>query len=126
MGIPISGQSNARRRRRIRSRPRPDREETLALLPLAEEEAAGLLASVPEDQRSACWWLVRQNGTLVKGDEGGGVMLLTELQLTRPLGRDLGTLRLSPVVDFGDKLLARGRGVIGRLVPDGAPPRRYP
>ena len=95
-------------------------------MPLADEEAAGLLASVPEDQRSACWWLVRQDGTVVKGDDGGCVMLLTELQLTRPLGRALATLRLSPVVDFGDKLLARSRGVIGRFVPDGAPPRRYP
>ncbi len=53
-------------------------------------------------------------------------MLLTRLQLTRPLGRLFRLLRLSPVVDALDKLLAKSRKHLGRLVPDGPAPRLYP
>jgi hypothetical protein len=54
------------------------------------------------------------------------VALLAEIRLTRPLGRLLGALRLSPLVDAIDKLVSRHRGRLGRLVPDGPGPRRYP
>ena len=60
------------------------------------------------------------------GDDGGGVLLLAEVRLTRPLGRFLQVVRLSPVVDAVDKVVARYRQSLGRLVPDGAAPRRYP
>ena len=76
-----------------------DRHEQLALLPLGDEETGRLLASVPDEKRGECWWLVRRDGTPVEGDRGGGVLLFTEVQLTRPFGRVLGLLRLSPVVD---------------------------
>jgi hypothetical protein len=96
------------------------------LLPLADEEASRLLASVPEERRKECWWLVLRDGTLVRGDGGGGVALLIELQLTRPLGSLLKALRLSRAVDVFDKGLAWCRPHLGKVVPDGEAPRRYP
>ena len=56
----------------------------MALLPLGEEAAAGLLAGIAEEERRECWWLVLRDGTPVPGDRGGGVVLLTELRPTRP------------------------------------------
>jgi hypothetical protein len=81
---------------------------------------------VSDDQRGECWWLVLRDGTAIPGDGGGGVAALTELALTRPLGRFLGVVHASPLVDALDKLVARHRGRLGRLVPDGPAPRRYP
>jgi hypothetical protein len=103
-----------------------DRRQELALLPLADEEAGVLLASVPEEARGECWWLVLRDGTPVPGDRGGGVALFAEVRLTRPLGRLLGAARAAPVVDALDRLVARHRSRLGRLVPEGAAPRRYP
>jgi hypothetical protein len=95
-------------------------------LPLGDEEAGRLLASVPEEARGECWWLVLRDGTLVPGDAGGGVALFQEVRLTRPLGRAIRTLRAAPLLDALDKLVARHRGQLGRVVPDGPAPRRYP
>jgi hypothetical protein len=81
---------------------------------------------VPQEKRTECWWLVLRDGTPVAGDGGGGVMLFAELRLTRPLGRVLGALRLSPLVDLLDKALSRCRKHLGRFVPEGSAPRRYP
>ncbi len=53
-------------------------------------------------------------------------MLLAELQLTRSLGNILRGLRLSPVIDAFDRLVARYRKRLGGFVPDGPAPRRYP
>lgn len=85
-----------------------------------------LLASVPPERRSQCWWIVLPDGTPVAGDVGGGVTLFTVLSATRPLGRFLGALRLSPVVDGLDRVLSRARKHLSRLVPDGPAPRRFP
>ncbi len=98
----------------------------MALLPLGDEEAGHLLASVPEEKRGECWWLVLRDGTVVRGDEGAGVMLLEEIRLTGPLGRALRVVRLSPAVDAADTVLARYRKRLGRFVPEGPAPRRYP
>ena len=103
-----------------------DRHQELALLPLGDEEAGQLLASVPEEERGQCWWVVLRDGTVVRGDEGGGVMLLAAIRLTGPLGRSLRAVRLSPVVDAFDRVLARYRSGLGRFVPEGPAPRRYP
>jgi hypothetical protein len=81
---------------------------------------------VPEERRTECWWLVLRDGTPVPGDAGGGVALLRELRLTRPIGLLLKTLRLSGAVDVFDKGLARYRKPLSKIVPDGAAPRRYP
>lgn len=69
---------------------------------------------------------MRRDGTPVPGDEGGGVSLLRELRLTRPVGSLLQALRLSRAVDVFDKALARHRKQLSAIVPDGPAPRRYP
>jgi hypothetical protein len=69
---------------------------------------------------------VLRDGTPVPGDRGGGVVLLAELRPTRPLGLLLRRLRLSALVDALDRLVARNRGRLGRFVPDGPAPRRFP
>lgn len=98
----------------------------MALLPLADREAATLLTSVPKDKRELSWWLIRRDGAPLAGDAGGGVALLAELPGLRRFGRLLKTLRLSPLVDALDKLVAHYRGRLSHIVPDVAPPRRYP
>jgi hypothetical protein len=85
-----------------------------------------LLASVPEEARGNCWWLVLRDGTPIAGDGGGGVAALGELRLTRPLARGLSLVRASGLVDAFDKRVARNRVRLGRVVPDGPAPRRYP
>jgi hypothetical protein len=85
-----------------------------------------MLAAVPENERDECWWLVLRDGTPMSGVRGGGVALLVELRLTRPLGLMLRVLRLSPLVDAIDRLVSRYRRRLGRFVPDGPAPRRYP
>jgi hypothetical protein len=62
----------------------------------------------------------------VPGDNGGGVALFLELRRTRTLGRLLRGAGASGLLDAGDRLVARHRGRLGRLVPDGHAPRRYP
>jgi hypothetical protein len=69
---------------------------------------------------------VLTDGTAVPGDGGGGVALFAEVRITRPLARALRALRAAPLVDGLDKLVAAHRGGLGRLVPDGPAPRRYP
>jgi hypothetical protein len=85
-----------------------------------------VLASVPEEARGECWWLVLPDGALLPGEGGGGVALLAEIRLTRPLGRALRAVRASVLLDALDKIVARHRGRLGRLVPEGPAPRRYP
>jgi hypothetical protein len=81
---------------------------------------------VPEEARGECWWLVLRDGTPVPGDGGGGVALFSELRLTRPLARLLRALRASSLLDALDKLVARHRSALGKLVPEGEAPRRFP
>ncbi len=88
--------------------------------------AGEVLAGVPEHERGECWWLVLRDGTPVSGVRGGGIALLAEMRLTRPLGLVLRVLRLSSVVDAIDRLASRYRRRLGHLVPDGPAPRRYP
>lgn len=103
-----------------------DASERLALLPLADAEAGRLLESIPEESRLASWWLIRREGTPVAGKRGAGVVLLTEIPRTRPVGRALGALGLSFLVDTIDAFVAQRRARLSRFVPDGAAPRRYP
>jgi hypothetical protein len=62
----------------------------------------------------------------VPGDRGGGAALLAELGPTRPLGRAVRTLHGSAALDLLDRLASSRRSRLGRLVPDGPGPRRYP
>ena len=105
---------------------RLDRREELGLLSLEDAQASRLLAAVPHAARDERWWLVRCDGTVVPGDKGGGVELLAELRLTRRLGGVLEQLGASPLIDALDRLASNRRGQLGRLVPDGPAPRRFP
>jgi predicted DCC family thiol-disulfide oxidoreductase YuxK len=105
---------------------RLDRREQLALLPLADEAADPLFAGVADAERRETWWLATRDGTLLRGDRGGGVALFAELRLTAPLGRALRVLRLSPLVDAIDRVVSRYRARLGRFVPERMPLRRYP
>jgi hypothetical protein len=85
-----------------------------------------VLGAVAVEERGECWWLAPVHGAPVRGDRGGGALLLLELRLTRPLGRVVRALRASRLIDAADVLLARNRARLGRLVPDRPGPRRYP
>jgi predicted DCC family thiol-disulfide oxidoreductase YuxK len=82
---------------------RLDRRRRLAFLPLDDPAADPLLESVPAHERLASWRLVRRDGSVA----GYGLVR----------GR---------LADRAYGLVARNRGRLGRLVPDGDGPRRYP
>jgi predicted DCC family thiol-disulfide oxidoreductase YuxK len=103
-----------------------DRGEQLALLPLTDQRAGRLLATVPENRRTESWWIVRRDGMPAAGKSGAGIVLLTELPLTRRLGRVLGAIGLSALIDALDGFFARYRGRLSQFVPDGPAPQRYP
>lgn len=85
-----------------------------------------MTAGVTEERRGECWWLVLEDGTALAGDQGGSVALLSRLRATRFLGICLGTLRLSGALDAVDRVVARARGHLGAVVPEGPAPRRFP
>jgi hypothetical protein len=82
---------------------RLDARGRLALLPLDDPEATRYLERLPEEERLASWRLVRRDGSIVGY---GGIR-----------GRAPDALYHA---------LARNRAFLGRLVPDGTAPRRYP
>jgi predicted DCC family thiol-disulfide oxidoreductase YuxK len=82
---------------------RLDRHERLAFLPLDDPVADELLAALPAEERLASWRLVRRDGSVA----GHGWIR----------GR---------LPDAAYDLVARHRGRLGRLVPDGDGPYRYP
>lgn len=94
------------------------------MLPLQDPAAEPLLAPLPEGERLATWRLARPDGSLT-GYGAGVPELLGELRLARPLGRALARLP-GGALDAPYRLIARHRGRIGRLVPNGPAPRRYP
>jgi predicted DCC family thiol-disulfide oxidoreductase YuxK len=96
----------------------------LDVLPLRDPDAAALLAPVPEEARDASWLLAEPDGSL-HGFGAGIPRLLGAIRLTRPLGRLLSPLP-DGALDAGYGLVARNRGRLGRLVPDGPAPRRRP
>lgn len=85
-----------------------------------------MLTSIPEENRTDCWWFVGRDGVPIRGDHGGGVRLLMEIERTNHAGRVLRSLKLSPAVDAFDYALSRVRKHLGRFVPDEAVIRRYP
>jgi hypothetical protein len=73
------------------------------VLPLADPSAEPLLEPLSEDERLASWRLARRDGTIV----------------------GYGWVR-GRVPDAAYRFIARHRDFLGRLVPDGPAPRRYP
>ena len=82
---------------------RLDRRERLAILPLDDPAAQPLLAAISQTERLASWRLARRDGALVGY---AGVR-----------GR---------IPDALYRAVAERRDLLGRLVPDGPAPRRYP
>ena len=103
---------------------RLDRDAELAVLPLQDDDAAGLLSRLPEEERLASWRLVRPGGDIA-GEGRGAPELLSALRLTRPIAR---LVQLVPprALDATYRLVAGNRRRLGRLVPDGPTPRRFP
>lgn len=103
---------------------RLDRRQKLAFLPLQDKAATPLLDAVPASERFDTWRLARKDGSL-SGFGAGAPELLQAMGVTRPLGRLLGTIP-DAMLDRAYGLIARNRGTLGRLVPQGPAPRRYP
>jgi hypothetical protein len=82
---------------------RLDRGERLAILPLDDLAAQSLLEALSETERLASWRLARRDGSLVGY---AGVR--------------------SRIPDALYRAVAERRDLLGRLVPDGPAPRRYP
>jgi predicted DCC family thiol-disulfide oxidoreductase YuxK len=97
---------------------RLDRHRALAVLPFHDAEAQRLLETVPEMVRETTWHLVHDGRSASGG--AGLAELVSLLPATRPLAPVLRRLPLTAVYD----LVARRRGSLGRLVPDGPAPRR--
>ena len=103
---------------------RLDRRQELAFLPLQDEAVTPLLSSVPTNERFDTWRLASTDGSL-SGFGTGASGLLQATGVTRPLGRLVGTIP-DPMLDRAYGLIALHRGTLGRLVPAGPAPRRYP
>ena len=82
---------------------RLDRRERLAILPLDDLAAQPLLAALSETERLASWRLARRDGSLVGYAGARG-----------------------PIPDALYRAVAERRDLLGRLVPDGPAPRRFP
>ena len=103
---------------------RLDRRNELAVLPLQDDEARSFLQQLPTAERLASWRLVRRDGSLAA--YGAGLSeLLGSMWLTRALGRAVSVVP-DRVLDTLYEQAARRRGRLGRLVPRGPAPRRYP
>ena len=103
---------------------RLDRRQELGFLPLQDPEAGRFLDRLPVAERLASWRLVRLDGSVV-GYGSGASELLSSMSLTRGLGWVVRTVP-DRALDAVYRAVARRRGRIGRLVPCGPAPRRYP
>jgi len=103
---------------------RLDRRQELAFLSLQDDKAAPLLAALPANQRLATWRLAQPDGAL-SGYGNGMRELLETMRLARS-ARPLLDRVPDSVLDVVYGVVARNRGTLGRLVPDGPAPQRYP
>lgn len=94
----------------------------MALLPLVDPAAAGLLTPVPEGERFASWHLVRPDGRLSSRGAAG-------IDLLDALGYPRLSSAISPAAGPVERLyafVAEYRDKLGSFVPDGQAPRRFP
>jgi predicted DCC family thiol-disulfide oxidoreductase YuxK len=89
-----------------------------------DPDAGDLLAPLRPDERFATWHLVLRDGRLV-GRGRGGVPLLRAMRRTRGAARLLAALP-DPALEAAYDVVARNRGLLGRLVPNRPGPRRFP
>jgi alkylated DNA nucleotide flippase Atl1 len=86
--------------------------------------ATVFLEPLPEKERYSTWRLVRRDGSLA-GRGAGVVDLLGTMRLTRSAGRVLARVP-DEALDRAYEVVAGRRSLLGRLVPDGPAPRRFP
>jgi predicted DCC family thiol-disulfide oxidoreductase YuxK len=103
---------------------RLDGDDELALLPLDDADAEPILSELPKDERFSSWRLALPDGSLA-GHGAGGVELLRALRRTRRASRVLEHVPRR-ALDALYRGVERRRGLLGRLVPDGVAPRRFP
>ena len=91
-------------------------------MPLADDASAELLGPLSEEERFASWHLVRRGGRIASRGAAGAELLeaLGHERLARAL-RGAG-----PVVECAYSAVAGSRHVLGRLMPGGPAPRRFP
>jgi predicted DCC family thiol-disulfide oxidoreductase YuxK len=94
----------------------------VALLPLEDEAAEALVNPLPERERFASWHLVRSGGQ-ISSRGAAGVDLLRALGYARPAR---AAARIERVIERLYELVAEHRDELGRFVPDGPAPRRFP
>jgi predicted DCC family thiol-disulfide oxidoreductase YuxK len=104
---------------------RLDRRRSLALLGLEDPAADRLLEHVPDDERGSSLRLVLPDGRLLSAG-AAGLGVLERLPATRLLARSVELVHAEPAAEALYSLIARNRDRLGRLVPDGSGPRRYP
>jgi predicted DCC family thiol-disulfide oxidoreductase YuxK len=104
---------------------RVDTDESLAFLSIWDEEAKPVVDAIPEHARLSGWHLVLTDGSRTSGGPGV-VRLLEELRWIRWLGTSFRILGLTPWLGRLDALIARKKGRLGRKVPDGEAPHRFP
>jgi predicted DCC family thiol-disulfide oxidoreductase YuxK len=97
----------------------------LAYLSIWDDEAKPIVDAIAEDDRLAGWHLVLTDGTRLSGGPGA-VRLLEELRWTRWLGTSCRVLGLTGSLGSVDAFIAERKGRLGRGVPDGEAPRRFP
>jgi predicted DCC family thiol-disulfide oxidoreductase YuxK len=107
----------------VRAIARVDRRERLGFLSLQDDETAALLGGLLASERLGSWRLVAIDGTL-GGFGAGTVGLAGALGFTR-VARLLDRIP-DATLDGIYRAVARRRGFLGRLVPDGPAPRRFP
>jgi transposase len=103
-----------------------DFRQEIALLPYSDRLTPLLLTRVPEEARFQSWWLILCDGTLVPGNRGGCVALLSAMKVTRMIGRLVVIYHLSSLLDALDRRLAVWRRWLSRFVPEGRASHRYP
>jgi predicted DCC family thiol-disulfide oxidoreductase YuxK len=102
-----------------------DTRQALALLPLQDELAAPLLEPVPEAERLSSLRLVEIDGR-VASHGPATARLLEHLAPLAPLGRSARRRRPAAALGRLYGLVSSHRSGLGRIVPDGPGPRRFP
>lgn len=91
-------------------------------MPLDDAAAESLLEPLPEEERVASWHLVRPEGRIASRG-AAGIELLEALGYPRS---SRAAAHPAGPIERLYCLVARHRDKLGRFVPDGPAPRRYP
>ena len=102
-----------------------DRRRRLALLGLEDSAADRLLEQVARVERLSSLRLVLPDGSVLSAGQAT-LAALELLPATRPLTWAAERLRAQAAVEALYSFIARHRGRLGGLVPDGPAPRRFP